>query len=91
MNEDEHTRGTRRYVGWDIDKHCCVVAGVERDGRVVLPAVRVEHDDLEVWLKKNLLITDHVVLESTTNAWHVYDLLEPLVERVVVANPIKVK
>ena len=35
--------------------------------------------------------TDHVVLESTTNAWHVYDLLSPLVERVVVANPIQVK
>jgi transposase len=32
-----------------------------------------------------------VVIESTTNAWHVYDLLEPLAERVVVANPIEVK
>ena len=53
--------------------------------------VRVEHADLEGWLKKNLRATDHVVIESTTNAWHVYDLLEPLVERVVVANPIKVK
>jgi transposase len=51
----------------------------------------VEHADLEGWLKKNLLVTDHVVLESTTNAWHVYDLLLPLAERVVVANPIKVK
>ena len=53
--------------------------------------VRVEHADLEGWLKKNLRPSDHVVIESTTNAWHVYDLLEPLVERVVVANPIKVK
>jgi len=32
-----------------------------------------------------------VVIESTTNAWHIYDLLSPLAERVVVANPIKVK
>jgi hypothetical protein len=47
--------------------------------------------DLEGWLKKNLRSTDHVVFESTTNAWHVYDLLEPLVERVVMANPAKVK
>ena len=68
MNEDEHTRGARRYVGLDIHKHYCVVAGVDRDGRVVLPAVRVEHDDLEGWLKKNLLPADHMVLESTTNA-----------------------
>jgi hypothetical protein len=51
----------------------------------------VEHADLEGWLKKKLLSSDHVVIESTTNAWHVYDLLEPLAERVVVANPIKVK
>jgi transposase len=57
----------------------------------MLQPVRVEHADLEGWLKKNLRGTDHVVIESTTNAWHVYDLLSPLVERVVVANPIKVK
>jgi transposase len=75
----------------DIHKHYCVVAGVDRDGSVVLPPVRVEHADLEDWLKKHLLPTDHVVFESTTNAWHVYDLLVPLVERVVVANPIRVK
>ena len=58
---------------------------------MVLLPVRVEHADLEGWLKKNLRTSDQVVLESTTNAWHVYDLLSPLVERVVVANPIKVK
>ena len=91
MNEDGNTRGTRRYVALDIHKHYCVVAGVDREGRVVLQPVRVEHADLEGWLKKNLRESDHVVIESTTNAWHVYDLLSPLVERVVVANPIKVK
>ena len=91
MNEDENTRATRRYIGLDIHKHYCVVAGVDRDGKVVLHPVRGEHADLEGWLKKNLLPTDHVVIESTTNAWHVYDLLGPLVERVVVANPIQVK
>lgn len=91
MSEDGNTRGTRRYIGLDIHKHYCVIAGVDREGRVLLQPVRVEHADLEGWLKKNLQATDHVVFESTTNAWHVYDLLKPLVERVVVANPIKVK
>src|SRR5512133_244039 len=91
MSEDGNTRGSRRYLGLDIHKKYCVIAAVDRDGRVVLQAVRVEHEDLEGWLKKNLRATDHVVIESTTNAWHVYDLLEPWVERVVVANPIKVK
>src|SRR5512147_227841 len=91
MNEEGNTRGRRRYVALDIHKHYCVVAGVDREGCVLLHPVRVEHQDLEGWLKKNLRSTDHVVIESTTNAWHVYDLLVPLVERVVVANPIQVK
>jgi transposase len=91
MSRDGNTRASRRYVALDIHKYYCVIAGVDRDGRVVLQAVRVEHADLEGWLKKNLLPTDHVVLESTTNAWHVYDLLSPGVEQVVVANPIQVK
>jgi transposase len=91
MNEDGNTRGSRRYVALDIHKHYCVVAGVDREGRVLLQPVRVEHTDLEGWLKENLRATDHVVIESTTNAWHIYDLLVPLVERVLVANPIKVK
>ena len=91
MSEEENARAPRRYVALDIHKHYCVVAGVNRDGQVVLQPVRVEHADLEGWLKKNLRASDHVVIESTTNAWHVYDLLEPLAERVVVANPIKVK
>jgi transposase len=91
MSEDRNTRGARRYIALDIHKKYCVIGGVDREGRVVLHAVRVEHPDLEGWLKKNLLPTDHVVFESTTNAWHVYDLLEPLVERIVVANPAKVK
>jgi transposase len=91
MNEDGNTRGSRRYVALDIHKHYCIVAGVDREGKVLLQAVRVEHADLEGWLKKNLRGMDHVVIESTTNAWHVYDLLSPLVERVVVANPIQVK
>jgi transposase len=91
MNEDGNTRGSRRYVALDIHKHYCVVAGVDREGRVLLQPVRVEHADLEGWLKKNLRASDHAVIESTTNAWHVYDLLVPLAEQVLVANPIQVK
>jgi len=87
----ENTRGTRRYIGLDIHKKYSVIGGVDREGRAVLHAVRVEHTSLEGWLQKNLQSTDHVVIECTTNAWHVYDLLEPLVERVIVANPAKVK
>ncbi len=77
MSEENTARPSCRYVALDIHKHYCVVAAVNREGQVVLAPVRVEHQDLEGWLKKNLCESDHVVIESTTNAWHVYDLLEP--------------
>jgi transposase len=90
MKEEEKS-SCCRYVALDIHKYYSVVAGVDRDGDEILAACRVEHVDLENWLPKHLLRTDRVVIESTTNAWHVYDLLEPLVAEVLVANPIKVK
>ena len=39
MNEDRNTRGTKRYVELDIHKHYCVVAGVDREGRVLFQPV----------------------------------------------------
>jgi len=91
MNEELIARLSRRYLALDIHKHYSVVAGVNFEGQVVVEPVRIEHADLEGWLAKNIQPTDFVVIESTTNAWHIYDLLEPLTEKVLVANPIKVK
>jgi transposase len=78
-------------VARDIHQHYWVIAGVDREARVRLAPVRGEHADLEGWWKKNLRATDHVALLSTSNAWHVDDLLSPLAERVGVANPIQGK
>lgn len=91
MREGRNARVARRYVALDIHKHYSVIAAVDRDGRKILEAIRVEHPDLEEWGKKYLGNTDHVVIESTTNAWHVYDLLSPYVEEGVVANSFEVK
>jgi transposase len=91
MNEDLFARLSRRYLALDIHKHYSVVAGVNFEGQVVLEPERIEHADLEGWLAKQIQPTDYVVIESTTNAWHIYDLLEPLAEKVLVSNPIKVK
>ena len=91
MNAELIARLSRRYLALDIHKHYSVVAGVNFEGQVVVEPVRVEHADLEGWLAKHIQPTDFVVIESTTNAWHIYDLLEPLAEKVLVANPIKVK
>jgi len=89
--KDNSSASPCRYIALDIHKHYSVVAGVNRDGEEILASRRVEHLDLEAWLPQHLQATDRVVIESTTNAWHVYDLLEPLVAEVLVANPIKVK
>ena len=91
MTEDLFARLSRRYLAIDIHKHYSVAAGVNFDSQVVLEPVRIEHADLEPWLQKHIHPTDFVVIESTTNAWHIYDLLEPLAEKVLVANPIRVK
>ncbi len=91
MNEELIARLSRRYLALDIHKHYSVVAGVNFEGKVVVEPVRIEHADLEGWLKKHIQPTDYVVIELTTNAWHIYDLLVPLAEKVLVANPIKVK
>jgi transposase len=91
MKEELFARLSRRYLALDIHKHYSVVAGVNFEGQVVLEPMRIEHVDLEDWLKKHIQPTDYVVIESTTNAWHIYDLLEPLAEKVLVANPIKMK
>jgi transposase len=91
MNEELIARLSRRYLALDIHKHYSVVAGVNFEGQVIVEPVRIEHADLEGWLAKNIQSTDYVVIESTTNAWHIYDLIEPLAEKVLVANPIKVK
>jgi len=80
-----------RYVALDIHKHYSMIGAVNRDSEVLLDPRRVEHSHLENWLRKHLKLTDRVVIEATTNAWHIYDLIKPLTREVVVANPMKVK
>jgi len=68
MNQEIIARLSRRYLALDIHKHYSVVAGVDFEGEVLLEPVRVEHADLPAWLEKHIQVTDHVVIESTTNA-----------------------
>ena len=82
---------TKRYVGLDVHKHYVMVGAVDRSQQVLLPPRKVALVELEGWAQKHLQPTDEVVLEATTNAWYVHDLLEPLVERVVVTHPPHIK
>jgi hypothetical protein len=59
--EDNASASPCRYIALDIHKYYSVVAGVDREGKEILSACRVEHVDLENWSIKHLLPTDRVV------------------------------
>lgn len=80
-----------RFVALDVHKSYIVVGAVDAIQTVILPPRRVNMAQFDEWARRHLLSTDQVVLETTTNAWDLYDRLVPLVERVVVADPTQVK
>lgn len=80
-----------RYLALDLHKHYLVVGGVNIRQEVVLAPRRVANEGWGAWMKANLRPTDAVVLEATTNAWHLYDQLAPYVGRRVVAHAGLVK
>jgi transposase len=86
-----NARSSTRYIALDIHKHYAVVAAVDREGQVLLKSRKVTNEQLSDWATAHLFAEDMVVIESTTNAWHVHDLLAPLVAEVKVANPIRIK
>ena len=82
---------TKRYVGLDVHKHYVMIGAVDSTQQLVLPPRKISLVEFEGWAQNYLFSTDEVVLEATTNAWYVHDLLEPLVERVVVTHPPHIK
>lgn len=81
----------RRYIGLDVHKQYLTVGGMNRAQEVILRSRNVDMARFKHWAKENLRDTDEVVLEATTNTWEVYDIVMPLVKRVVVAHPAEVK
>jgi transposase len=82
--------GSTRFVGVDVHRRYATVAAVDSQQQVVLTARRIDFNDFDEWVRKHLRRTDVVTLEATSNAWHLYDMLVPLVASVTVANPIQV-
>jgi transposase len=81
----------KRFFGLDVHKAYIMVAAVNADKEVVVKPRRVTFERFESWMDKVLRASDEVVLEATTNAWHVHDLLAPKVAKVIVAHPYHVK
>src|SRR5215210_7971776 len=81
----------QRFLAIDVHKSYLMVGAVAPDQTIVLRPRQVPLAQFEVWAQRHLRPTDQVVLEATTNTWDLYDLLMPLVARVVVADPAKTK
>jgi transposase len=76
-----------RFIGLDIHKKYFVAAGVDRKLNPVLGVHEAPIRQLERWAKRYLTPEDAVVLEMTTNAYAVYDILKPIVGSVTVVHP----
>lgn len=86
MNRTEKTRGTQRYIALDIHKEYVLVGGMNARQEWVIQPRRIEIGRFREWGMKNLCDTDAVVIETTTNVWDIYDIVQPLVGRAVVAH-----
>jgi len=80
-----------RYVGLDVHKQFIMIALIAKDQKVILKPKRVDIHKFPTWAEEHLNKTDQVALESSTNAWWVYDHLVNIVGEVYVANTHQVK
>jgi len=86
MKKGQNTRGYERYLAFDIHREYILVGGQNEDQEWVLTPRRVSIPKFPEWGQKNLRKGDIVILETTTNVWETYDIVAPLVSRVLVAN-----
>jgi transposase len=86
MKKTQNTRGYGRYFAIDTHREYHLVGGQNEDQEWVVNPRRVNIEKFAEWAQKNLRSGDIVVLETTTNVWDTYDIVAPLVSRVLVAN-----
>jgi transposase len=80
------TRPIQRYIALDIHKAYVLAGGLNASQEWTLPPRRIEISKFGEWAQKNLCESDAVVIETTTNVWDIYDIVQPLVGHAVVAH-----
>jgi len=80
-----------RFIGLDIHRHFAVATAVDKYQQLIFDAIRIPLDSFAQWAQTHLYPTDHVALETTSNAWAVYDMVQPLVAESTVADVRKIK
>jgi transposase len=91
MNSNPETMPIERYIGIDIHKQYVMVGGQNEKQAWVLRPRNVQMSRFRDWAAMNLKLGDAVVIETTSNAWDIYDIVAPLVSKTVVANAYKVR
>lgn len=81
-----NTRAIQRYIALDIHKEYVLAGGMNASQEWVLSPYKIEMGKFREWAKKNLCESDAVVIETTTNVWDIYDMVQPLVGHTVVAH-----
>lgn len=91
MNSSPKTIPIQRYIALDLHKHYIMVGGQNRQQEWVLRPRKVAMHRFREWAAENLKSGDAVVIETTANVWHIYDIVAPLVTKTVVAHAGKVR
>jgi transposase len=79
-----------RCIALDVHRDFCEVAIAEAGEVRVVGGVKTEPEALELFAR-SLAATDRVALEATGNALAIARIIEPHVDRVLLANPKAVK
>src|SRR5579883_2946453 len=74
-----------RFVALDVHRQYLVVGAVDSQQQVVLTPRRFGLAAFAEWASIHLTHADAVVFEATSNAWLLYDPLQPLVAELVQA------
>ena len=85
------TRPIHRYIALDIHKEYVLAGGMSARQEWLLTPRRIEISKFGEWAQKNLCESDAVVIETTTNVWDIYDIVQPLVGHAVVAHAAGVR
>jgi transposase len=55
-----------------------MIGGLDAHQRVILHPRKLALERWPAWARQHLRATDALLIEATTNAWHIYDQLLPL-------------
>jgi transposase len=80
------------FAGLDLHKKEVEAALVDNQGNILHRSrFAATREALEVFAKAHLASDTAVAVEATTNTWPVAAILQPLVSRLIVSNPLRTK